>query len=97
MVKSILPLLIWACIVISRGNNQCIAFTITPSSKYIATFTIPTITCSQHRPLWMTTNEEYTSTEPVKAVLCPNCDQCDGSGRFVVRRQLNLQNVIVPV
>jgi hypothetical protein len=82
-MKSILLLLLWTAIVINDGNNQCIAFTISPFVVYYTTTTVhrKTATYSIEQPLWMTTNEKDSSIEPMRQILCPDCDQCDGSGR----------------
>ena len=60
--------------------NRCQAFgipnAVTTFHRYQTSTTLPT--------LWSTSGDDNdTSTKPVKQVLCPDCDLCDGSGRYV--------------
>jgi hypothetical protein len=68
-----LTLVVWIAILLCSKTNTCSAFA--PSSNAFQTRTCPL-------KFWMAATLNDSSNEPVQ-VRCPNCDQCDGSGRSV--------------
>jgi hypothetical protein len=69
-----LTLVVWLAILLCGKTNTCSAFA--PSSNSCQTPTCPL-------KFWMAASLNDSSNEPVRQVKCPNCDQCDGSGRSV--------------
>ena len=62
----------------STGMDQCQAFVI-PNAATYNTCQVPSL-----QILWSTSEEnDASTTQPKKQVLCPDCDLCDGSGRYV--------------
>ena len=63
--------------------NPCQSFVVVPNNAVIPSLR----KISSRQTLRSYSGEDDTSTKPVKQVLCPDCDLCDGSGRYV-----NVQN-----
>ncbi len=62
----------------STGVDQCQAFVIPNAAAY------NTCQSSSLQILWSTSEgNDASKTQPKKQVLCPDCDLCDGSGRYV--------------